>query len=131
MTERKEYFRSYHAKNKDRFKRITLRLESSDYNSLEEAAKMRGRKLAPHLRSLVLHSHRNQVELPLEVEQNLKELDRLIRNVANNVNQIARYSNRFREVLDANEPLREIANLHTILTEKIEEIAKSKQENDN
>jgi uncharacterized protein Yka (UPF0111/DUF47 family) len=52
-----------------------------------------------------------KVFVPKEIEEELKELRFLIRNIANNVNQIAHHSNLVEKLVNENEFLMEIKKL--------------------
>ena len=62
--------------------------------------------------------------LPESVESELAEVTRLIRTIANNVNQMARHSNRIGRVLDENEPLARVAELDALLRTTLKKMAK-------
>ena len=68
-------------------------------------------------------AHDNEVVLPEAVETELAEASRLIRTVANNVNQMARHSHQISRVLDENEPLLEIARLDKLLRQTLQKLA--------
>ena len=124
MTDRTEYLREYRQKTKGHVKRVNLSFLPSEYRDLERAAKAEGEKPGSYIKTLALQAHRHSVTLPASVEAELAEVSRLIRTVANNVNQMARHSNRIGRVLDENEPLLELANLEKHLRGTLEKLAK-------
>lgn len=90
---------------------------------MERSAKAIGEKPGSHIKALALQSLRNEVLLPDNVEGELAEATRLIRTIANNVNQMARHSNRIGRVLDENEPLAEVARLEALLRTSLKKLA--------
>lgn len=121
--DRSEYLREYRQKNKGRVKRVSLTFSASEYRAIETAAAAAGEKPAPYIKALALQAHHREVALPEAVEAELAELSRLVRTVANNVNQMARHSNRIARVLDDNEPLIEVAKLDGLLRRALEKLA--------
>ena len=109
---------------KGRVKRVSLTFLASEYREFETAAKAAGEKPAPHIKACAVQGLRNEVVLPESVERELAEVTRLIRTVANNVNQMARHSNRIGRVLDENEPLARIAELDALLRSTLEKLGK-------
>jgi len=123
MTDRAEYLRDYRAKSKGRVKRVNLSFSPLEFREMERSAKAAGEKPGSHIKALAIQALRNEVVLPNEVEGELAETSRLIRTVANNVNQMARHSNRIGRVLDENEPLAEVARLEALLRTALEKLA--------
>ena len=109
---------------KGRVKRVSLTFSSSEYREFEAAAKAEGEKPASHIKALAVQGLRNEVSLPESVEGELAEVSRLIRTIANNVNQMARHSNRIGRVLDENEPLARVAELDALLRTTLEKLGK-------
>lgn len=114
-TDRRDYLKDYRQKMKARVKRVSLTFSASEYAAFEAAASVAGEKPASFVKALALQALHHEVALPEAVESELAELSRLVRNVANNVNQMARHSNRIARVLDDNEPLLEVARLDALL----------------
>lgn len=108
---------------KGRVKRVSLTFSSAEYREFERAAKAEGEKPASHIKALAMQALRNEVTLPESVEGELAEVTRLIRTIANNVNQLARHSNRICRILDENEPLARIAELDALLRTTLEKLA--------
>ena len=91
----KRYQKHYQAK------RVNLTLSPSEYREFARMAK--NEKMATYIKSLALAGLHGQVLIPENIEKELKTLRFAIRNIANNVNQIAHYSNTVRMVSTANE----------------------------
>lgn len=108
---------------KGRVKRVSLTFSSSEYREFEMAAKTEGEKPASHIKALAMQALRNEVTLPESVESELTEVTRLIRTIANNVNQLARHSNRIGRILDENEPLARVAELDALLRTTLKKLS--------
>ena len=79
---------------------------------------------ATYLKRTAFASLESRPELPAEIAAQLADLDRVLRTVANNVNQMARHSNRIGRVLDENEPLARVAELDALLRTTLKKMAK-------
>lgn len=104
--ERSDYQKSYQKEYQTRTKRVGVVLSLSEHRSLSRAAKASGEALAAYVKRQALEAHNAQsvTVVPPEILEQLAELDRVVRNIANNVNQIAHHSNRVRQVLDDTQP---------------------------
>lgn len=122
--DRREYLKEYRKEYKDRTKRVSLTFSNGEYSAFEKAAKASGMKPASFIKSMADQSLHNQIKLPDDIEERLDAISRLARSVANNMNQIARHSNRVRKVLDENEPLIELQKLDQSLRAEIEMLAR-------
>jgi hypothetical protein len=108
---REHYQREYRQQYKDHAKRVNLTLSLSEYRALARAAKAAGRPVSAHVKALAMQAHEGRSDPPEEMAEQLAELDRVIRTIANNVNQMARHSNRIAHVLDEQEVFLHIASL--------------------
>ena len=126
MSERKEYQKAYRQTYKDQARRVNLTFSLSEVSGLESAAKSFGVPLAQLVKKLALQAFEQKAgtAVPEEVEERLAELDRLVRNIANNVNQMARHSNRIEFVLDEQEVFLHLASLEKELRKTIAGLAK-------
>ncbi len=100
---RKEYQRKYREKYKTQAKRVNLTLSKEEYRDFVRAAKSEKKKTSTYIKELALAGLENQAYVPSELQDELKTLRFAIRNIANNVNQIAHYSNIVRSVSTENE----------------------------
>lgn len=92
------YQKSYQKKYKAKHKTVSVSLTKSDYKRLEEAAKQAGvTKLATMMRQLTFSALDGDAILPESIAEGLKEHNMLLRNIANNINQIAHASNIFHD----------------------------------
>ena len=102
--DRREYLRAYRQKYRDHAKRVNLTFELSEHRLLSRAAKAEGIPLAALVKRLALQALPGAgADAPAALAEELAELDRVIRTIANNVNQMARHSNRIAHVLDEQE----------------------------
>lgn len=124
---RTAYLKKYRQENKHRTKRVSLTFSKSEYAVFERSAKNAGVKIAPHIKALSVLSLYDEISLPDTVEDQLASFSKLLRTVANNLNQIARHSNRVREVLDEHEPLVEIQILEQRMRQEIELLARQRR----
>ncbi len=125
---RKAYLKQY--KKHYQAKRVNLTLSPDEYREFLREAK--NTKLTTYVKNLALAGLHSQTVIPENLETELKTLRFAIRNIANNVNQIAHYSNLVRMVSTANENnlLQHIKQLE----EAVEEYTKGKinqRKNDN
>jgi hypothetical protein len=89
---RSDYQRAYRQSYKDHAKRVNLTFSLPEYRGIVRSAKQAGTPAATYLKRLALAAHEERPQLPAEMSQQLADLDRVIRTIANNVNQMARYS---------------------------------------
>ena len=122
MTDKNTYQREYRQTYKDQAKRVNLTFSLPEISDLEDAAKSSGIPLSTLVKKLALQAFNQQSlsVLPEEVEERLADLDRLIRNIANNVNQMAHLSNRIERVLDEQEVFLHLSSLEKELRSSIE-----------
>ena len=121
MADRQEYQAAYRPKYKDQAKRVNLTFSLPEHRSFSRAAKSSGKALAAYVKRCALEAHDANAanSVPEELLENLADLDRVVRTIANNVNQMARHSNRIRQVLDEQEVFLHIHRLETELREAV------------
>lgn len=113
MTDRSEYLKAYRKDYGSRAKRVNLTFDLPEYRSVLRAAKSLGEPVATYVKRMALAAHHEAetVQLPEELLEELADLSRVIRTIANNVNQMARHSNRIAQVLDEQEVFLHIQRL--------------------
>jgi|AntRauTorckE5430_2_1112549.scaffolds.fasta_scaffold01120_5 cysteine sulfinate desulfinase/cysteine desulfurase-like protein len=116
---RSDYQRDYQKEYQARTKRVSLVLSASEHRSVKKAAQASGVPVAAYVKRLALQAHEGQSSAPEELTQQLADLERVIRTIANNVNQMARHSNRIAHVLDAQEVFLHIHALQSELKASI------------
>ncbi len=117
--ERKAYNQQYHQANKDRAKRIYYTLTPAEYRDIEKRAKVEGENIHTLIKNMALAYHQQAPIMPEMIRDELQELRFLLRNVANNINQIAHHSNTIRKLADENGLLLEIQKMETTINEFI------------
>ncbi|SET71209.1 plasmid mobilization protein [Thalassotalea agarivorans] len=95
---RSDYFRDYRKEYDKQNKYVNVRLEMKDFKRLEARAKKLKKPTSTYLRELAFAQLDGSTIIPPEFEEGMKEHNRLIRNIANNLNQIAHQTNIFHEV---------------------------------
>lgn len=103
---RSDYQKTYRQKYKRHTKRVMLTFSREEYDEL--VRQMGEGKMATVLRARVLsEALKSDVRAGMSAEgkEIAQEVVFLLRNMANNINQMAYHSNRLRQVLDENEPL--------------------------
>ena len=96
---RKSYLKNYRQVYKA--KRVNLTFSQAEYRAFLRSAN--GEKIATFIKRVALDSLNNRKPVPTEVLEELRTLKFAIRNIANNVNQIAHHSNTFHEITQAEE----------------------------
>lgn len=116
---REQYQRDYRQQYRDHAKRVNLTFSLAEYRGVARSAKDAGSPVATYLKRLALEAHEGRSAAPEELAEQLANLERVIRTIANNVNQMARHSNRIAHVLDEQEVFLHIASLQSELREAI------------
>lgn len=125
--DRSEYQKQYRQEYKDHAKRVNLTFTLPEYRSISRAASASGLPVTSYVKRLALQSHHTgSPEAPEALAEQLAELDRVIRTIANNVNQMARHSHRIAHVLDEQEVFLHIHALQRELQATITRAAMSK-----
>lgn len=91
--DRRQYQRQYREQYKSQAKRVNLTFSNEEHRAFSRAAKAGGEKLTPFIKKLALSALQKQALIPTEIQEELKTVKFAIRNIANNVNQIAHHSN--------------------------------------
>jgi ABC-type transporter Mla subunit MlaD len=115
MMTREQYQRDYRQQYKEHAKRVNLTFSLAEFRGISRSAKAAGSPLAAYVKRLALEAHDNRSSAPEELAEQLADLERVIRTIANNVNQMARHSNRIAHVLDEQEVFLHIQALQTEL----------------
>lgn len=111
--QRKAYLQSYQANTH----RVAITLTASEYAELEKRAKAEGVKPTTLVKNMAIAYHQSQ-QIPQEpILKELQELRFLLRNAANNINQIAHHSNTVGRLVDENGFLDEVRKMETTINE--------------
>ena len=123
MPDRSAYQKAYRESYGARAKRVNLTFGLSECADLERAAKRSGMSLSAYVKSCAMQGHGGQVETPEEVLEQLADLSRVVRTIANNVNQMARHSNTIGQVLDEHEVFARIQELEAAYETAVASVA--------
>ena len=118
-TDRSQYLKQYRQTYKARHKRVTVVFTAEEYRKIELDALAAKAKTASLIRTRSLEGISGMAAEPgaePTAKEEIKELRFLLRNIANNINQMAYHSNRLRAVLDENEPLLALSRLEEELS---------------
>ena len=96
---RDDYIKSYRQEYKTRTKRVSITLSNAEYDALEYVAKAEGKKVTALVKEYAFASLSGGLAMPTHLQEELQQLSLLVRNIANNVNQIARHSNRVGDLI--------------------------------
>lgn len=116
---RKLYNQKYKAEYQERTHRVSITLNNAEYNEIEKRAKAEGIKPTAIIKNMALAYHQQATIMPEMIRDELQELRFLLRNVANNINQIAHHSNTIRKLADENGLLLEIQKMETTINDFI------------
>lgn len=111
----KEYHKQYRADYKKKMKYVNVAVPVSMYEELEKLSEIEKVKVSALIRNMALAYMHQKTFVPKEVESELREFTFLIRNVANNINQIAHHSNIVKHMVDENGLLMEIKKLEDMV----------------
>lgn len=100
MTNRQSYDRDYRREYAKAVRYVSIALPRAEYDRIARQAQSHGLKPAAYMRALILEGADQFTPVPPEIEAELKALRLLMRNIAGNVNQMAKYSNRIRAAGD-------------------------------
>lgn len=89
----KNYHRNYRKVYKDKVKYVNVAIPVSMYEELEKLSELENVKVSPLIRNMALAYMHQKTFVPKKIENELKELTLLVRNIANNINQVAHRSN--------------------------------------
>ena len=119
MTEKTQDRSAYYADYDKKRNRIKVSYSSSEYKYMKTIAEALNLPLATVVHDLSLANSKQSVLISPAIEEELKTLSFLIRNMSKNLNQIAHHSNRVKQVIDENETLKIIRDLELTLKEAI------------
>tara|TARA_B100001063_G_C16307348_1_gene331257 strand:- start:93 stop:491 length:399 start_codon:yes stop_codon:yes gene_type:complete len=103
----KEYLKDY---RKDK-KRVEFQLPLSEYCEFEKIAVKEGISPNSCIKNMALAYRQQKYMVPREVSDRLDRLSFLVRNIANNVNQVAHRSNTLNAMVEEHDLLMELKKL--------------------
>jgi hypothetical protein len=113
----KDYYKKYREEYKKKVKYVNVAVPVSMYEELEKLSDIEQIKVSVLLRNMALAYMQQKTFVPKKVESELKEFTFLMRNVSNNINQIAHHSNIIKHMVDENGLLMEIKKLEDMVRE--------------
>lgn len=111
----KEYHKQYRKEYSKKVKYLNVSIPMKTYKEMQDRADSEGVKVTSLLRNMAIAYMQQTTYIPKEIEEELKQLSLLIRNVANNVNQVAHHSNVMKGMVNENDLLAEIKKLDTMV----------------
>ncbi len=119
MKNRKEYFKQYNQETRKKLKDIHIYFTPEEYKFFEELSKKYEVKPSSLIKAMAISQANKTICLPKEMQEKLNEFVFLIRNIANNVNQIARHSNTIKTLTDEHGLLSYLKQLETAVKEYV------------
>lgn len=107
----KNYHKEYKKEYAKTHKNIAVSVTLKEYEDLEKKAKKENVKVTTLTKNMAFAYMQQKTFVPSDIGERLDDLRFLIRNVANNVNQIAHNSNLVGKLVDENNFLMEIKKL--------------------
>lgn len=98
MDERKEYQRAYKEKYRQSHKGVHVTLTLDEYQQIMQLAEQHNLKIPSMLKQLAFTQLGGQQPVPSALLDLIQEHNRLVRSIANNLNQLAHSANIFQEV---------------------------------
>ena len=118
--DRKSYQKQYKKEYAKSHKQISLSVTNTEYRDFQALAKREKTKVSTLIRNMALAYSQQETLTPKAILDELTELKFLIRNIANNVNQMAHYSNTIHSLVEENEFLAEIQKLEKVVKDYTE-----------
>jgi hypothetical protein len=116
MPSNKEYHKKYKQEYKKKVKYVNVAIPLEIYECLEKMAHVEETKVSTLMRKVAIEYLSQKPSLPKEAENDLKEVKFLIKNIANNVNQVAHHSNIIKGMVDEQGLLEYIKKLEDTVT---------------
>jgi hypothetical protein len=113
----KNYHKEYRKDYDKKTKYVTVSIPISEYEELEKQAKKEGVKVSTLLKNMALAYMQTKTLTPKAIEDRLSEFIFLMRNIANNINQIARNSNLLKHLVEENGLLMELKKIEDLVKE--------------
>lgn len=112
---RASYDKRYRAEYADRVRYINVAFARADLARIEARAAGDGTRVAPLVRELTLAQLDGTAFVSKTMEGKVDQLRWLMSNIANNVNQMARHSNRLRVMVEEDELLVQLEKLEQLV----------------
>lgn len=109
--------KQYMAEFRSQHKRVELNLTHGQYRDFAKAAKAEGLTVSQTIKNMAIAYREQTYFVPLELKEKLDTLHFLIRNVANNINQITHRSHMLQVMVDEQNLLMELKKLEDLVTQ--------------
>lgn len=113
--DRQSYMKDYRAAYRQRTRDIRITLTAEQFSALRAAAKSEHTTPTGLGRQLITAGLSRDIRVPAAVASELKSLEFLVRNIANNINQLAHHANTVRMVIDPVAVLAELRRLDAVI----------------
>ncbi len=124
---RKKYLKKYRQEYKKTHKKVTITLTNQEYKYFKALSKKEGIKQAELIRKLALSNSEN-IFISNDLKESMDSFVFLIRNIANNINQIARHSNTIKKLVEENDLLMWLKKLEDSVKKYIKTQVKKEKE---
>lgn len=114
---KKKYQKDYMTEFRQQHKRVELNFTIKDYRAFEKSAKAEGLTVSQTIKNMATAYQQQNYFVPNELKEKLDALHYLIRNVANNINQITHRSHTLKVMVYENDLLMELKKLEDMVTE--------------
>lgn len=116
-TKKTNYQQQYMEEFRRQHKRVELNLTLPQYRAFQKAALAEQLSVSQTIKNMAIAYEQQSYFIPLELKDKLDILHFLIRNVANNVNQIAHRSHTLQVMVDEHNLLLELKKLENMVTQ--------------
>lgn len=116
-TKKTNYQQQYMEEFRRQHKRVELNLTLPQYRAFQKAALAEQLSVSQTIKNMAVAYEQQSYFIPLELKDKLDTLHFLIRNVANNVNQIAHRSHTLQVMVDEHNLLLELKKLEDMVTQ--------------
>ena len=113
----KEYHQEYRKEYAKKVKYLNVSLPMKTFKEMQVLAIKEDVKVSRLLKDMAVAYMQQKTYVPKEISDELKELKLLIRNVANNVNQVAHHSNIINGLVNENDLLEELRRLENMVND--------------
>ena len=120
VMDRKDYFAKKYLERKRSHKRVSRSIPLHEYQQFQAIATREGCNVSTLLLMMARAHRDDKYFVPMELSDKLSTLTRLIRNIANNINQLSHSANIFRDI-DANRVFSHLADLDARITEFVDD----------
>ena len=97
---KQKYLKQYRQEVKNRKKRVEFSLNIEEYQELEKEACKQNTSVNQLSKKMIFAYKNKKYLLPQNLSEELQKFTLLIRNIANNINQIAKHSNSVKKILN-------------------------------